>query len=78
MDTLVVARGLSSCGTRTYLLRGMWYLSYPTKDRTHVPCIVRGILNQWTTKEVPIFYLYSGFLIKELVAKFVLYEVTHS
>ena len=36
----------------------MWDLSYLTRDQTHVPCIGRQILNQWTTKEVPAF---SGF-----------------
>ena len=24
-----------------------------TRDRTHVPCIGRQILNHWTTREVP-------------------------
>ena len=31
----------------------MWDLSSPTRDRTHVPCIGRQILNHWTTREVP-------------------------
>ena len=30
----------------------MWDLSSPTRDRTHVPCIDRWILNHWTTREV--------------------------
>ena len=29
------------------------YLSFPTRDQTHVPCIGRRILNHWTTMEVP-------------------------
>ena len=31
----------------------MWDLSSPTRDRTHVPCIGRRILNHWTTRKVP-------------------------
>ena len=31
----------------------MWNLSSPTRDWTHVPCIARGVLNHWTTSEVP-------------------------
>ena len=30
----------------------MWDLNYPTRDQTHVPCIGRWILNQWTTSSV--------------------------
>ena len=29
--------------------RGMWDLSSPTRDRTHVPCIARQILTQVRT-----------------------------
>ena len=32
---------------------GMWGLGSPAKDQTHVPCLVRQILNHWTTREVP-------------------------
>ena len=35
------------------MLRGIWNLSSPTKDWNQVPCIVRWILNHWTTREVP-------------------------
>ena len=35
------------------MLLGMWDLSSLTRDRTHVPCIARQILNLWTIKEVP-------------------------
>ena len=31
----------------------MWNLSSPTKDQTCTPCIGRGSLNHWTTREVP-------------------------
>ena len=29
-----------------------WAISSLTEDQTHVPCIIRRILNQWTTGEV--------------------------
>ena len=44
------------------MLHGTRDLSSLTKDRTHVSCIARWILNPWTTREV----LVEGFL-KELV-----------
>ena len=31
----------------------MWDLSSLTRDRTHIPCIVRQILYHWTIREVP-------------------------
>ena len=31
----------------------MWDLSFPARDRTHVPCIGRQILYHWTTRDVP-------------------------
>ena len=37
----------------------MWDLSYPTRDRTRIPCIARQILNHWTTREVPILIILS-------------------
>ena len=49
-----VGHRLSSCGIRAYLLRGMWGLSSPTRDPSHVPCIARWILYHWATREVPI------------------------
>ena len=30
----------------------MWDLSSPARDRTHIPCIRRKILNHWTPREV--------------------------
>ena len=33
----------------------VWDLSSLTRDRTHVPCIARQILNRWTTREGPSF-----------------------
>ena len=61
----IVARGLSNCGAWAPERRGsvvaacwahgMWDLSSPTRDRTHVPCIGRRILNHWTNREIPAF-----------------------
>ena len=31
----------------------MWDFSSPTTDRSHVPCIVRQVLNHYITREVP-------------------------
>ena len=46
-------RRLSSCGSRAQLLRGMWDPpgSSQTRDRTHVPCIGRQMLNHCATRE---------------------------
>ena len=44
---------LSSCGMWAQLLQSTWDLSSPTRDQTHVPCIIRWIFNQWTTRVVP-------------------------
>ena len=46
--SVVVACGLSSCGSQAYLLCGMWDTA-----QTHVPCIGRWILNHCATREVP-------------------------
>ena len=46
--------GLSICATWAHLPRGIWILSYLTRDRTQVPCLARQILNHWTTREVPL------------------------
>lgn len=37
------AHRLSSCSTRAQFLGGMWDLSYPTRDRSRVPCSARWI-----------------------------------
>ena len=39
------AHRLSSCSTWAQFLGGMWDLSYPTRDRSRVPCSARWILN---------------------------------
>ena len=36
------------------LLWGMWDLSFPNKDQTHIPCIGRWGLKNWTAREVPL------------------------
>ena len=33
---------------------GMWRLSSPIRDQTHIPCIRRQSPNHWTTREVPL------------------------
>ena len=38
-----------------FWLQGMWNLSSPTRDQTHISYIGRWSLNQWTTKEVLFF-----------------------
>ena len=35
---------------------GMWKLNSPTSDWTHITCIIKWILNHWTTREVPGFH----------------------
>ena len=32
---------------------GMWDISSPTRDQTHISCIERQSLNHWTVREVP-------------------------
>ena len=41
-----------SCGMRAQLPCSMWDLSSPTRNRTHVPCIGRWILNYWIIRDV--------------------------
>ena len=48
----------------------MWNLSSLTRDRTHIPCIAKQILNHWTTREVPscwiFFFLLDTFYLLTL------------
>ena len=55
--------GFSSCGAQAKLPCSMWNLSSLTRDRSHIPCIGRWILNHWITREVPRAKLYPGFKI---------------
>ena len=51
-------RGLWSVEAQKFRRAGLiaetWDLSFPTRERTRVPCIARQILNHWTTREVPV------------------------
>ena len=49
--------------TQFYLPWGVWDLSSPTRDWSHVPCIERQLLNHWTTREVPRVSLFLNFLL---------------
>ena len=40
--------------------QGMWDLISLTRDQTRNPCIGRGSLNHWTTREVPTFVAING------------------
>ena len=41
---------------------GMWDLSSPTRDQTHIPCTQRqGSLNHWANREVPSPVLWTWF-----------------
>ena len=52
--TRALERRLSSCGARAQLLCGMWDVgSSRARARTHVPCIGRRILNHCATREAP-------------------------
>ena len=53
---------------------GMWNFSSPTRDWTHTPCIGRGSLNHWTTREVlPVSYIAWTFAVaSNLVSLFIL------
>ena len=48
-----VEHELSSCCTWAQLLCSMWNANFPTRNRTHIPCIARQPLSHWTTSEVP-------------------------
>ena len=37
----------------------MWDLSFLTRNQTCIPCTRRWILNYWTIKEVPIYFIYN-------------------
>ena len=50
--------GFSSCSAQAKLSCSTWDLSSLTRDRRHIPCIGRWILNHWTTREVPRAKLY--------------------
>ena len=49
----VASFGIFHCASQASSSWGMWDLSSLTRDRTHVSCIGRLILNHWTIREVP-------------------------
>ena len=68
---LVAACGIFPCGAQTLYLWhtgsvigagrlscSVWNLSSPARDRTHVLCIARQILNHCLTREVPFFFFF--------------------
>ena len=75
-DSLVVAPGLRSCGTRAELLRGIWDISSPIIDWTRVPHTARQILNHWTTREVP--DIFKIFILWWLYANLHFFESIYS
>ena len=48
----------SGCAAQAYLPQGLWDLPRPDVDWSPVPCIGGWILNHWTTREVPLLYLF--------------------
>ena len=55
--SVVVVHGLGSCSSWRQLFWGMWESSW-TRDWTCDPCIVRWILNCWTTRKAPSLLIY--------------------
>lgn len=51
---------LSGCGMWAQLSHAMCDFSYLTRDQTHVPGIGIQILNDWTSRGVPVFSLCNG------------------
>ena len=51
--SIVAALGFFSCGAQAQLPCGIRDPSFPTRDRTRVPCIGRRIPNHWTIREAP-------------------------
>ena len=72
--SVVALCGPCRYGAWALLLWGMWESSQ-TRDQTHLPCIRRWILNQWTISEVPEKYIWilekkqdwkCGFMLQNL------------
>ena len=51
MESLFMEHRLNNCSTWAFLPQGIW--ASRTRDRTHVCCIGRWVLNCWTITEVP-------------------------
>ena len=54
MGSFVAVCRLLSCGVPAQLPHSTWDFSSWTRDQTCIPCIGRGILNHWITREVPL------------------------
>ena len=55
------------CGLCAQLPQGMWDLSSPTRDQTHISCIGRRIPNHWTTRKFSEFLCnWETFLFHQL------------
>ena len=74
--SVVVARGLSSCGTQaqqlwcTALVAPRHVGSSQTRARTRVPCIGRQILNHCATREAPQYdILTSNYICNSFISK---------
>ena len=55
--SLVVERGLSSCGEQGLVTLKHEGSSHGTREQTSVPCIEGQGLNHWTTKDTPFLVL---------------------
>ena len=56
--SVVAVCGFSSCGAQVLLPCGMGGSSH-TRDRTHVSCMGRQILNHWTIREISLTHIFS-------------------
>ena len=56
-DCLVVACGLRVAAYRLSCSAACGNLSSLTRDRTHLPCTIGGILNHWTTRDPKLAFL---------------------
>ena len=45
---------------QTWLPLSMWDLTYPTRERTYIPCMGRQILTHWTTRDVCLSFFLKG------------------
>ena len=56
----------------------MWDLSSWTRDWTFIPCIVRQILNHWTTREVPLHVSFTSLKLLSLPPSHLLLMYPHT
>ena len=69
----------SSCDIQAYLPWSMWDCSFPTRDRTWVPCIGKQILYHWTTRGILThrFLISTDIAIPSLLAASLLVKPVH-